>query len=39
MAALGTIGQDGTLTDAQRLSRVRSAVLLITLSPEYLIQR
>ncbi|NBD20441.1 DUF1800 family protein [Aquabacterium fontiphilum] len=39
VAALGTIGQDGSLTEAQRLSRVRSAVLLITLSPEYLIQR
>lgn len=39
VAAIGTIGQDGNLTDAQRLNRVRSAVLLITLSPEYLIQR
>lgn len=39
ITALESIGTTSTLTDAQRLSRVRAAALLITLSPEFIIQR
>lgn len=39
VSALESIGSSSTLTDDQRLRRVQAAALLITLSPEFLIQR
>lgn len=39
VTALEAIGSSSTLNDDQRLRRVQAAALLITLSPEFLIQR
>ena len=39
ITALESIGNSDSLTNEQRLARVRAAALLITLSPEFIIQR
>ena len=39
LAAIESMGNNESLTEAQRLNRVRAAALLVTLSPDYLIQR
>lgn len=39
LATLESMGSNDSLSESQRLNRVRAAALLVTLSPDYLIQR